>query len=259
MFRYVLQIKADQLLEAYENFPQGFEIVESSPEGDMKIAVYSENGDEKFPFHLVRKEEVKTKDWKEYYKPIFVGRNVVIVPPWEVANSSFAGKDLVVINPGKAFGTGLHETTQLCLELMEELDVKGKRILDVGSGSGILSIYALKKGAEKVDAVDIDPLAVEETIENAKLNKVEDRLEAYQGGPSVLKGTYDLVLANLEIHIFRSVLKDITPKIGEKAIFSGLFKAKELIEMLRMMEKENLKPKKVIEKNDWYAILAERV
>jgi len=256
MFRYILQLKEEELLKAYETFPEGFEIVEQTPEG-LKIAIYTDE-EKKFPFHLVRKEEVKHKDWKEYYKPIEVGKNIVIVPPWEVANSKFAQKEIVVINPGKAFGTGLHESTQLCLELMEELDFKGKKVLDVGSGSGILSIYAAKRGADKVVAVDIDPFAVEETLENAKTNKVEEKIEAFQGSAKDVEGTFDVAIANLEIHIFREVLKDIAPKIGGVGIFSGLYRVDELIEFLQMANKLGLKPKKVVEKNDWYVLLMER-
>jgi len=252
-WKYIFQIKEEELLKAYETFPEGFEIIEQTPEG-FKIAIYTEKEDD-FPFPIVRKEKVEPKDWREYYRPIEVGKNIIIVPPWEADNKKFPNKELIVINPGKAFGTGLHESTQLCLELMEELDFKGKKVLDVGCGSGILSIYAAKQGAEKVVAVDIDPFAVEETIENSKANKVEEKIEAFQGSAKDVDGTFDVVLANLEIHIFRDVLKDISSKVGEVGIFSGLYKVDELVEFLQMANKFGLKPKKVIEKKDWYALL----
>jgi len=258
VYRYIFELNEEKILEAYENFPQGFEIVEHTPEGNYKIAVYSEGELEKFPFHLVRKEEVKYRDWKEYYKPVRISEKTVVIPPWEVANPEFSDKLAVVIKPGKAFGTGLHETTQLSLKLLEGENLKDKRVLDVGCGSGILSIFAAKRGASEVVAVDIDPLAVEETLENAELNKVKGKIKALQGGAEVAEGTFDVVVANLEIHIFRDVLKDIVPKIGNVAIFSGIYRLGELIEFLQMLEGYNLKPTLVIEKNDWYAVRAVR-
>ena len=258
MLRYIFKIHEEELLKAYEEFPQGFEIVEKKPQGEYLIAVYSESKLDKFPFHLVREEKVVYRDWREYYKPIEVSEKTVIVPPWEVANERWADKTVIVINPGKAFGTGLHESTQLCLKLLEETDLRDKTVLDIGSGSGILSIFAAKRGAKEVLAIDIDPLAVEETLENAKTNKVLERIKALKGEPKDIEGTFDVVIANLEIHIFREVLKDIVPLVGKEAIFSGLYKLGELIEFLQMLEKENLKPTKVIEKNDWYALKCER-
>jgi ribosomal protein L11 methyltransferase len=254
MWRYLIELKEEELLKAYETFPEGFEIVEKKPNGYL-IAIYSEHGDKKFPFHLVRKEEVKYKDWKEYYKPILIGKDVVIVPPWEVAKPEWENKTVLVINPGKAFGTGLHESTQLSLQLLSELDLKGKKILDVGCGSGILSIYCAKKGASEVVAVDIDPLAVEETVENAKVNKVSEKIKAFQGSAKNVNGTFPIVVANLEIHIFREVLKDIAPKVEKFGVFSGIYKPKELAEFITLLDREGLKPIKVIEKNNWYGIL----
>ncbi|NPB05342.1 MAG: 50S ribosomal protein L11 methyltransferase [Aquificae bacterium] len=256
MFRFVLHLKPEDLLKAYETYPGGFEVVRTYPDGSLDIAVYSEERPQSFPFPLVAEEEVRTKDWREFYKPVEVGRETLIVPPWETRRPE--DKTVVVIKPGKAFGTGLHESTQLCLELMEELDLKEKTVLDVGSGSGILSIFALKRGAKKAVAVDVDPLAVEETLENAVLNGVADRIEVLQGGPSAVKGIFDLVLANLELKIFKRFLDQIAPKVGKEAVFSGLYGERELEDMLRLLERFNLEPLKVASKNDWHALLVRR-
>jgi len=252
MYRYLFRLKEEDLLKAYENYPEGFEIVESKPNGDYLIAVYSENELDRFPFHLVRKEKVKVRDWREYYKPVEVSDKTVIIPPWEVASERWADKTVLVIKPGKAFGTGLHETTQLSLKLLEEEDLKGKTLLDVGCGSGILSIFAAKKGAKRVLGIDIDPLAVEETEENSKLNKVS--VEVLKAGPERVEGTFDIVVANLEIKIFRKVFKDIAPKIGQVGIFSGIYKFDELLEFLHMLKDFGLKPTKVLEKKNWYGV-----
>ena len=254
MIRYLFKLREEDILKAYENFPEGFEIVENKPSGEYIIAVYTEEELKSFPFHLMGKEEVVYRDWKEYYKPVTISDKTVVIPPWEVANGEFADKTALIINPGKAFGTGLHESTQLTLLLMEEEELRGKRVWDVGCGSGILSIFAAKKGAKEVLAIDIDPLAVEETVENAKLNKVEGVVKAQKGEPKDIEGTYEVVVANLELPIFEKVLKDITPKIGGIAIFSGIYRLGELIDFLKLLEEQKLKPTKVVEKNDWYAL-----
>ena len=255
VYRYLFEVPQEGILEAYEHFPNGFEIVETKPDGGYVIAVYSSEGKPDAPFPLLREEVVEYRDWKEHYKPIRVSERTVIVPPWEVENFvPSGGETVLVIKPGKAFGTGLHETTQLSLKLLEMEDLKGKSVLDVGCGSGILSIFAAKRGADRVVAVDIDPLAVEETKENAELNGVSQKIETLEGGADKVEGTFDAVVANLEIHIFREVLKDIVPEIGRVGIFSGLYKVDELIEFLQMLKGFGFKPTLVVEKNDWYAV-----
>ncbi|HID79619.1 MAG TPA: methyltransferase domain-containing protein [Aquifex aeolicus] len=254
MLRYLFKLREEEILKAYETFPEGFEIVENKPSGEYVIAVYTEEELKSFPFHLMGKEEVVYRDWREYYKPVVISDKTVVIPPWKVANSELADKTVLIINPGKAFGTGLHESTQLTLLLMEEEDLRGKSVLDIGCGSGILSIFAAKKGAKRVLAIDIDPLAVEETLENAKLNKVAKVVKAKKGEPKDIDGTYDLVVANLELPIFEKVFKDITPKIGEIAIFSGIYRLGELIDFLQLLEQRKLKPTKIVEKNGWYAL-----
>jgi ribosomal protein L11 methyltransferase len=115
--------------------------------------------------------------WKQFFKPRRVGRRLVIVPSWETYPSEES--DIVlVLDPGQAFGTGDHPTTRMCLELLEGLSLSGKRLADVGCGSGILGIYASKVGADVV-AVDIDPVALEVTRDNAARNQV--RVESYCG------------------------------------------------------------------------------
>ncbi|MEO2154128.1 MAG: 50S ribosomal protein L11 methyltransferase [Aquificota bacterium] len=259
MYRFVFFVPEEELLTAYQYFPKGFEIVNYKKGEGYQIALYSEKEEDfqNVPFELIKKEKFQYKDWKEYYQPIEVGKSIVIIPPWE-DKEKWKDKTVLIIKPGKAFGTGLHESSRLCLKLFEETNLKDKRVLDVGCGSGILSLYCAKEGASEVLAVDIDPFAVEETQENALLNGLENRIKTMKVSPSDLKEKrpFDVVVANLEIHIFREVLKDIVPKIGQKAIFSGIYKTRELIEFLQLLEKYNLKPVKVIEENNWYGIEA---
>jgi ribosomal protein L11 methyltransferase len=115
-------------------------------------------------------EEDWANSWKAYFKPIRIGRNIVVSPPWEQA---FVGQNdhLITIDPGMAFGTGTHATTQMCLVFLEDYIHAGDAVADIGTGSGILSIAAQKLGAGPTTAVDIDPLAVKIARENAAINE----------------------------------------------------------------------------------------
>ena len=115
------------------------------------------------------KDEDWSNNWKKYYKPLKIGKHIVIKPSWEDVELE-EGDVTVELDPGMAFGTGCHASTHMCLELLEKTIKKGDRVLDIGTGSGILGIAALKLGAESVTAVDIDPLAVKIAKENAALN-----------------------------------------------------------------------------------------
>jgi ribosomal protein L11 methyltransferase len=118
--------------------------------------------------------------WKAFFKPRRVGRHFVIRPTWEDFESG-PGDRVIVLDPGQAFGTGDHSTTRMCLELMENCRVAGKRVLDLGCGSGILAVGACLLGAETVEASDIDPLAVEVAKQNAALNNVHFRAFSGEG------------------------------------------------------------------------------
>ena len=113
--------------------------------------------------------------WKKHYQPIEIGKRLVIVPAW--IEKEFPGRLSIRINPGMAFGTGTHPSTQLCLELMEETVQPGMNVIDVGCGSGILSIAAIRLGAGSVLGVDVDPAAMQSTLENASHNQIHAKLE----------------------------------------------------------------------------------
>lgn len=137
-----------------------------------------------------------TEGWKSGYAPQRIGR-LLIVPSWLEATAE--PDDVALrLDPGMAFGTGLHPTTRACLQLLQRIGPMPSRVLDVGSGSGILGIAALALGAERVDALDTDPVAVEATLANAAANGVADRMSARVGTlPPDSDEAYPLVLANL--------------------------------------------------------------
>jgi ribosomal protein L11 methyltransferase len=135
--------------------------------------------------------------WKKDYRPQRIGR-VVIVPSW-LDEPIQPGEVAIRLDPGMAFGTGLHPTTRGCLTLLQRLEPMPRRVLDVGSGSGILGIAALRLGAERVEALDTDPLAVEATNANAAANGVGDRVLAMRGTLAARPegARFELILANL--------------------------------------------------------------
>lgn len=165
--------------------------------------------------------------WKAFYHTSRVGRRIVVRPAWE--EYSPQPDDVVIsLDPGMAFGTGTHATTRLCLMSLEDLLIPGDKVLDLGCGSGILAIAAVKLGAAHVLAIDIDPLAADISRENAEVNGVADRMTAQQGTlETVLHAPrrFDLLLANILARIIIQMcdegLGDIV-RPGGRAIFSGI-------------------------------------
>jgi ribosomal protein L11 methyltransferase len=147
------------------------------------------------------RDEPWTEAWRAYFRPVPVGRKLLVCPPWAVPRSTLGrGRVLVLIEPGRAFGTGSHGSTQGCLEILERaLDGAARSYaLDVGCGSGILAIAAARLGVARVDAIDVDPDAVAATGENARRNAVADRVRASVATVDTWTGPpAPLVLANL--------------------------------------------------------------
>lgn len=161
------------------------------------------------------KEEDWANNWKQYFKPLKVGKKLLVKPSWEECSNT-DGRVILDIDPASSFGTGQHNTTKLCLELLEESLNSGDRVLDLGCGSGILSIGAMLLGAGEVTAVDIEQNAVETAIENAAKNNItKDKYMVYCGDVISNKelcekigGGYDLITANIVADVLIS-MKDI--------------------------------------------------
>jgi ribosomal protein L11 methyltransferase len=134
--------------------------------------------------------------WKQHFHPLRVGQHIVIKPSWR--DVEFAPEDVVIeLDPGMAFGTGLHPTTQMCLEVLERKIAPGMQVLDLGTGSGILAIAAAKLGAARILALDTDPVAVEVAHENARRNGVASLVTVTQGSLDRTAEAYDLVVVNI--------------------------------------------------------------
>ena len=142
-------------------------------------------------------EEDWENNWKQYYKPMRVGRRLVVVPCWETYQKK--SDDVILkLDPGMAFGTGAHATTRLCMELLEESVTPGCAMLDVGCGSGILAVCSVLLGAKSAVGVDIDELAAKIAGENAALNDVSDQTRFIQLNlTEKIRGEFDVVCANI--------------------------------------------------------------
>ena len=201
-------------------------------------------------------EEDWQSGWKQYYKPIHMDR-LVVVPLWEKYEPR-AGETVMKIDPGMAFGTGAHETTRLCLKALTQANLRGKRILDVGCGSGILSIGGVLLGADSAFGCDIDELAVEVAGRNARLNQVDSVVD-YRAGDllSVVEGKYPVVTANIVADVILMLLKDLHRVLEPNGLFitSGIIDDRK-DEILTAIAAAGLTVETVEEERGWVAITA---
>lgn len=203
-------------------------------------------------------EEDWANGWKKYYKPVKPGEKVVIKPTWEEYEAG-AGEVIVELDPGMAFGTGTHETTVMCVKLLEKYVKSGSTVFDVGCGSGILGITAVKLGAGKVVCVDIDELSCKVSRENAELNKVEDRLDVRCGNLlDVVDDKADVIVANIIADIIISFSGDAMSFLNKDGIFisSGIIRDRR-DDVLKKLEEEGFKVLGTLTMGEWCAIAAE--
>lgn len=169
-------------------------------------------------------------NWKKYFKPIPVGKKLLIRPVWEDSFENLENRTVIDLEPGLAFGTGTHETTRLCLELLEKYLRPDCDFLDMGCGSGILSVAALLLGAKTAVGVDIDPLAVKTAVENAENNRVGDRFTGICGNlAEKVTGKFQVVAANIVADIVILLSRD-APRFLERDsvyIVSGIIDIRE--------------------------------
>ena len=206
--------------------------------------------------------------WQKYYKPMCVGERLYIVPEWEREKPVPEGKVPFYLNPGLTFGTGSHASTQLCLAGVEEHTRAGDAILDLGCGSGILSIAALVLGADHAVAVDIDPKAVGVAYENAELNGIgRDRYTVRAGdvlsdkalATELAQEQYDLVLANIVADVIIPLSKQAPGLMKEDGWFicSGIIDTRA-DEVEAALVKNGLVVRRRLEQNGWVSLVAQK-
>jgi ribosomal protein L11 methyltransferase len=218
------------------------------------------------PAFAVVQDEDWAEAWKKHYEPLRLGRRLFICPVWVETAETRPNDIALVMDPGMAFGTGTHPTTQLCLIALEDLlaDWPGIDVVDLGCGSGILGIAALKLGAARVLALDIDGLAVTSTRENAALNAVSDRLTVQQGSLESLRTTarhFDLLVCNILAKVIIDLcdhgLGDVI-RAGGKAILSGIIQD-QADDVGAALRRAGLEPTARRIQGDWVVIEARKL
>lgn len=195
-------------------------------------------------------------NWKQYFQPSPVGEKLLIRPTWR-KNYDPKGRVVINLDPGLAFGTGTHETTRLCLEVLEKIVKEDTTVLDVGCGSGILGIASLLLGGKSAVGVDIDPMAVKTAKENSVLNNVEDKFTAIEGNfTEKVSGKFDIVVANIvaDAIIFLSQGVKAFMKEDSLYIMSGIIDTRvdEVIEEVS----KNFEITQKLFLNGWYCLTA---
>ena len=195
--------------------------------------------------------------YKEHFKTIDLTDNIIVKPSWEPVPENNT-KKILELDPGMAFGTGDHATTSMCAVLMDEAGCEGKKVLDIGTGSGILAIAADLLGASDILGVDIDPSAVEVAIENAEANECGDNVRFIEG--DLTKGIdfrADIVVANLMAEMVVMLISSVKEHMLPDGVFisSGILVEKKDM-VIEALDKAGFETVKVMKKGEWCAILA---
>ncbi len=199
-------------------------------------------------------------EWKRHFPVLRVGRRLVIRPTWR-RHRAAEGDVVLALDPGMAFGTGLHPTTRLCLAALESLAdrgaIEGRRILDVGCGSGILAIAGARLGAASALGIDTDPIAIEATTANARRNRIGRRIHAREGSLPTGEGPFEVVLANLIASLLVRLAADLRAELapGGTLLASGIFIDREA-EVRDAFERAGLRITSRFAEGDWIALEA---
>ena len=192
--------------------------------------------------------------WKKYYHATTVGKRLAVVPSWEEFETD---RIVLKMDPGMAFGTGTHETTSLCLEVLDENIKGGERILDIGTGSGILAIAALKLGAARAEGVDIDPMCVRTAGENAAANGIGEEFQVLVGDLSdKASGKYDIITANIVAAAICALAPALPALMKPETLFvaSGIIDTRKE-EVISALQAQGLVIREVKEKKGWVCLV----
>lgn len=205
-------------------------------------------------------EEEWANAWKKYYHPVSVTRFLTIVPQWETYERAFPDERVLYLDPGLAFGTGTHPTTQLCIQALEMNLRKNDSVIDVGTGSGVLSIASALFGAGKINAYDLDDVAVSSAMDNVRLNGLEDAITAKAN--NLLEGVEekaDIIVANILAEIIFPFIPDAYDHLNEDGLFitSGIIVEKRE-EAISKLEANCFEILQVNQMGDWIVVIAKK-
>lgn len=197
--------------------------------------------------------------WQEHYNVLRIGRRVVIRPSWR-EHEPQPGDLVITLDPGMAFGTGLHPSTRLCVLALEDAVRPGMSVLDMGTGSGILAIAAARLGAGYVLGVDNDPIAVKAATENALANELRNHIDVKEGSLATVAGQFDLIVVNILAHIILDMLShDMAERLkpGGQIVAAGILDT-QAAEIMRVLEVHGLRLVDKRQEKDWVMLRAEK-
>ncbi len=236
------------------------ETVEEIKQGITNLVTYDiDIGENKVEISEVNEEEWATA-WKKYYHPVKISDKFTIVPTWEDYTPVHSDELIIELDPGMAFGTGTHPTTVMCIQALERIVKPEDSVIDVGTGSGVLSIAAAMLDASEVKAYDLDEVAVRSARLNVKLNKVQDRVSVDQNNLLYgITGQADVIVANILAEIILRFTEDAFElvKPGGYFITSGIIQPKKQ-EVKEALEHAGFLIEEVMVMEDWVAIIAQK-
>ncbi|AVQ99416.1 ribosomal protein L11 methyltransferase [Oceanobacillus iheyensis] len=236
------------------------ETVEEIKQAINELMLYDiDLGKNQISLSEVNEEEWATA-WKKYYKPVKISKRITITPTWEEYEPVTSDEIIIELDPGMAFGTGTHPTTVLSIQALEQFLAVGDDVIDVGSGSGVLSIAAALLGAEKVDAFDLDDVAVTSTRLNAKLNKLGEKIHTKQNNLlDHVNDQADVIVSNILAEIIVRFVDDAwrNLKSGGYFITSGIIQNKKQL-VKDKLEEQGFTIFQVNELEDWVSIVARK-
>ena len=218
-----------------------------------------------FDWSVIEEENWLTS-WKKYWGPEVVGKNLLILPCWINLDEKFKNKKIIKIDPGAAFGTGSHPSTYLCLEKMEQISLSGQKVLDIGSGSGILSVTARALGAKEICSIDNDYLAINSTRSNFQINFGNlDNLNTYLGSFNEVNSEYllngfDVILCNILAEVIKDIIPDMSMclKNNGRVILSGILNSQK-DEIVKILSLNKFTLIDVSSQKDWVSITAKKL